>query len=243
MGLCGFRLFLSDMKQILLPACLFATLLSNAQTPKKTPKPAPRPALKTKKDSASYAIGVSIATFYNEQGLTGLNAAAIAQAVMDVQGKKKTALTDYQANTILLDYMNGIQEAKSKPNREAGERFLLENRKKPGIKITSTGLQYEILVEGSGPRPTAADTVVTHYAGTLLDGTEFDNSYKRGEPITIPVSGVIKGWTEALQLMPVGSKYRLYIPQDLGYGIHESGTIPGGSVLVFDVELLRIVGK
>jgi FKBP-type peptidyl-prolyl cis-trans isomerase len=246
MALCRFRLFLSDMKQILLPAGLFLTLLTAAQPPKKskTPvKPAPKSALRNLKDSASYAIGVSIATFYNEQGLTGLNPAAIAQAVSDVQGRKKTALTEYEANTILLDYMNRIQEAKAKPNKEAGERFLLENRKKAGVKITSTGLQYEVLVEGTGPRPTATDTVVTHYAGTLIDGTEFDNSYKRGEPITIPVSGVIKGWTEALQLMPVGSKYRLYIPQELGYGIHESGAIPGGSVLLFDVELVRIVGK
>lgn len=206
-------------------------------------KPKPAAILRTAIDSASYAIGVSMATFYNEQGLKGINPQLVAKAIADVQGAKKTALSEFQANTILMDHMNRIQEAKAKPNITAGEKFLSENRTKPGIKTTASGLQYQVLTQGAGAVPTENDTVVVHYAGNLLNGEEFDNSYKRGEPVSLAVTGVIKGWTEALLLMPVGSKYRLYIPHHLGYGIHESGAIPGGSVLVFDVELISIQGK
>ncbi|MDQ3846406.1 MAG: FKBP-type peptidyl-prolyl cis-trans isomerase, partial [Bacteroidota bacterium] len=134
-------------------------------------------------------------------------------------------------------------EAKSKPNIEAGKQFLETNKTKAGVQTTPSGLQYEVVVQGSGAKPTINDTVVCHYAGRLIDGTEFDNSYKRGEPATFPVSGVIKGWTEALQLMPVGSKYKLYIPYNLAYGTNEAGPIPPGSLLIFDVELLKINGK
>lgn len=234
------------MKRIILALCVALSTAVAAQ-PKK-PKPAAKavPAslpLKTVADSVSYAIGVSIATFYNEQGIKNLNPKVIERAVNDVQTGKKTALSEYDANTVLMDYMNRLQEAKARPQMIAGEKFLAENRKKPGVKTTASGLQYEVLQEGTGPKPTANDTVTTHYAGTLLSGEEFDNSYKRGEPITFVASSVIKGWTEALQLMPVGSKFRLYIPYSLGYGIHESGAIPGGSVLVFDVELISIKGK
>jgi FKBP-type peptidyl-prolyl cis-trans isomerase FklB len=233
------------MKYQLLPCAIIISLASMAQ-PAKTktlPKTPPATTLRTTIDSASYAIGISIATFYNEQGLKGINPQVVAKAISDVQGKKKTSLSEYEANTILMDYMNRIQESKAKPNIVAGEKFLEQNKTKPGVTITGSGLQYEIIAQGLGPKPMETDTVVAHYAGSLLSGEEFDNSYKRGEPITFAVTGVIKGWTEALQIMPVGSKYRLYIPHNLGYGIHESGAIPGGSVLVFDVELLSIKGK
>ncbi|MBD0293730.1 MAG: FKBP-type peptidyl-prolyl cis-trans isomerase, partial [Flavisolibacter sp.] len=146
-------------------------------------------------------------------------------------------------NSVMMRYMRRAQEEKSKQNIEAGKQFLETNKTKAGVQTTPSGLQYEVVVQGTGAKPTINDTVVCHYAGRLINGTEFDNSYKRGEPATFPVSGVIKGWTEALQLMPVGSKYKLYIPYNLAYGTNEAGPIPPGSLLIFDVELLKINGK
>jgi FKBP-type peptidyl-prolyl cis-trans isomerase len=126
---------------------------------------------------------------------------------------------------------------------EAGEKFLAENKKKSGVKTTASGLQYEVIRQGDGIRPTAADTVEVNYAGTLIDGFEFDNSYKRGQSISFPLNGVIRGWTEGLQLMTAGSKYKFYVPQQLGYGMNDMGSIPGGSVLVFEIELLNVKKK
>ena len=148
-----------------------------------------------------------------------------------------------QANNVLMNYMNRLQEVKVKPAIQAGENFLTANKKKTGVMTTPSGLQYEVITQGTGPKPIASDSVTCNYKGSLLNGTEFDNSYSRGEPVTFAVSGVIRGWTEALQLMPVGSKYRLYVPHQLAYGISDNGPIPGGSILVFDIELLKIVGK
>lgn len=199
--------------------------------------------LKNINDSASYAIGVSVANFYAQQGISKLNASVVAKAINDVMISKKALMTDAQCNTVMMAYMNSAQETKAKPNIAAGEKFLAANKVKPGIKTTASGLQYEVIVQGTGPKPTATDSVTCHYKGTLINGTEFDNSYSRGEPITFPVSGVIKGWTEALQLMNEGSKYRLYIPQELAYGPNEVGNIPAGSVLLFDVELIKVTGK
>jgi FKBP-type peptidyl-prolyl cis-trans isomerase FklB len=128
--------------------------------------------------------------------------------------------------------------------KEAGIKFLEENKKRPGVITLPDGLQYEILTKGTGPVPKATDTVQANYMGTLINGEEFDNSYKRGQPLTIPVSGVIRGWTEALEMMPVGSKWKLFIPSDLGYGDRGAGgAIPGGSALIFEIELLNIVNK
>jgi len=142
-----------------------------------------------------------------------------------------------------MSYINTIQREKSKGVIVAGEKFLAENKKRPEVKTTASGLQYEVIKEGNGIRPTEDDSVTCHYAGTLLNGTEFDNSYKRGEPITFNLRGVIPGWTEGLQHMTIGSKYKLYIPYQLGYGIQGSGPIPGGAVLIFDVELLDVKKK
>lgn len=133
-----------------------------------------------------------------------------------------------------------VQAVSSKPNIEAGQKFLAQNKTKAGVKTTASGLQYEVITEGTGPKPTATETVEVNYMGTLLDGTEFDNSYKRGQPISFPLNRVIAGWTEGLQLMPVGSKFKFYIPYNLGYGLNGNGAIPGGSTLVFEVELLSI---
>ena len=136
--------------------------------------------------------------------------------------------------------MSKMQAEKSQPAIASGEKFLAKNKLKGGVKTTASGLQYEVIKEGTGARPTTTDSVTCHYKGTLLDGKVFDNSYDRGQPITFPLGGVIKGWTEGLQLMTVGSKYKFYIPYTLGYGASDYGPIPGGSMLTFEVELLGI---
>ena len=136
-----------------------------------------------------------------------------------------------------------MQEAKIKPNIEEGRKFLAQNKLKPGVITTASGLQYEVIREGTGIKPAAVDTFVCHYRGTLLNGTEFDASYNRNQPLVMGVSQVIRGWTEGLQLMPVGSKYKFYIPYDLAYGTNDQGPIPGGSLLVFEVELLDVKKK
>lgn len=196
-----------------------------------TPKP-----LKNLTDSASYALGLSVANFYKQQGIKNLNTALIAKAIGDVQGGRTALLNEEEANEVIMFFVQpGLKE-----NITEGKAFLAQNKAKAGVKTTASGLQYEVLKEGSGAKPRAIDTVVVNYAGTLTNGTEFDNSYKRGQPIEFPLNGVIKGWTEGLQLMPVGSKYRFFIPYSLGYGLNGSGQIPGGAPLIFEVELLNI---
>jgi FKBP-type peptidyl-prolyl cis-trans isomerase FklB len=206
-------------------------------TPVKTTQSAS--SLKNLNDSVSYAVGMSVAKFYAQQGIKNLNATVVAKAINDVFAKKPELLTDEQANMCVMRYLN--------PNLfktiEEGEKFLAQNKTKQGIKTTTSGLQYEVIKEGNGPKPKATDTVEVNYLGTLINGTEFDNSYKRGSSISFPLNGVIRGWTEALQLMPVGSKYKLYIPYQLAYGMNDMGSIPGGSTLIFEVELLGIKGK
>jgi FKBP-type peptidyl-prolyl cis-trans isomerase FklB len=163
----------------------------------------------------------------------------------------KTVMTDMEAHNTL---MQAQQEAKKKidetrqasmePNKKAGDAFLAANKTKEGVVTLPSGLQYKILKEGTGPKPTPADSVVCNYRGTLIDGKEFDSSYKRGQPATFPVGQVIKGWTEALQLMPVGSKWQLFVPADLAYGDRGAGADIGpGSTLIFEVELISIKGK
>ena len=206
----------------------------------KNTKPVAAQPLKNANDSVSYAIGVLVASYYkNQQGITKLNSSLVAKAVNDVYANKKPLLNDNQCNMAIITYTTPDLGKTMK----AGEAFLVENKKRPEIKTTASGLQYEVLSQGTGSKPSAVDTFTAHYRGTLIDGTEFDNSYKRGEPLTLPVGSVISGWTEGLQLMSTGSKYRFYIPHQLGYGVNTTGSIPGGSVLVFEVELLRVNGK
>ena len=205
-------------------------------------KPATQQAgLKTLNDSASYAIGVSVASFYKQQGITNLNSTLVTKAINDILGGKKTLLDEEACNAVVTKLMNQKQEAKSKPTIEAGTAFLAKNKTRSEVKTTASGLQYEVITEGTGIKPLATDSVTVNYKGTLIDGTEFDNSYTRGEPITFPLNRVIPGWTEGVQLMSVGSKYKFYIPHTLGYGIHGAGnTIPGGAVLIFEVDLLDV---
>jgi FKBP-type peptidyl-prolyl cis-trans isomerase FklB len=232
------------MKKVLFAALSLSVIAVHAQkpTPKKT-SPTSTTTLKTLNDSASYAIGLSVANFYAQQGITSINTGLLLKAINDVNAKKTTLLTEQQTNDVMMRYMEIAQASKSKPVVTAGENFLAANKKRPGVKTTASGLQYEVIKEGTGIKPKATDTVVVNYLGTLIDGTEFDNSYKRGAPIDFPANRVIQGWTEALQLMPVGSKYKLFIPYQLAYGIHGNGPIPGGAALIFEVELLGIKGK
>lgn len=215
-----------------------------------TKTPAAPLALKTSKEKASYAIGLNIGKSLQRDSVD-VDAAILARGLKDGLAGGKVLLTDDEvkaALTTLQSDMRKKQEEKIQivggTNKKAGEEFLAANKAKDGVVVLPSGLQYKILKEGTGPKPAPADSVVVNYKGTLINNAEFDSSYKRGEPATIPVSGVIKGWTEALQLMPVGSKWELYIPSDLAYGPRgPSAEIGPNSTLVFEVELLSIQPK
>ncbi len=197
--------------------------------------------LKTELDSVSYGIGVNIGKSLASQGMEALNTDAIAQAMSDVLGGSELKMTEEECMQIVTGYMQAAEAQKSQGVIEEGKKFLEENGKRSSVVTLSSGLQYEIMTEGNGPKPVATDKVKTHYHGTLLNGDVFDSSVDRGEPISFPVNGVIKGWTEALQLMPVGSKWKLFIPYDLAYGERGAGAQIGPfSTLIFEVELIDI---
>jgi len=204
------------------------------------------PPLKDAKEKASYSIGASIGKNFKNQG-ADLNLETVFQGMKDAVEGKKSLLTDQEIQETMMSFSSQMrakaqekQKEAGEKNRKEGEAFLAENKKKDGVKTTPSGLQYKVITMGAGPKPTTNDTVVTHYRGTLTDGTEFDSSYKRGEPATFPVTGVIKGWTEALQLMPVGSKWQLFIPSEIAYGPNGRPSIPPSSTLLFDLELISI---
>ena len=190
--------------------------------------------------AVSYCIGLSVADSLLQQDLGGIDPTVMAEAISDVFQGKTMKYSPDQANEIIQKYVQDIAASKFEVYKKEGEEFLAENAKKEGVTTTASGLQYEVVELGTGAKPKSTDTVNVHYHGTLIDGTVFDSSVTRGIPATFGVHQVIKGWTEALQLMPVGSKYRLYIPEDLAYGAHPH---PGGAIkpfmtLIFDVELL-----
>ena len=192
--------------------------------------------------AVSYCIVLSVADSLAQQELDGIDPQVMAEAIADVFQGRTPKFSPEQANQVIQQYLQDVMASKFEVYKKEGEEFLADNAKKEGIHTTASGLQYEIVEEGTGVKPTANDTVKVHYHGTLIDGTVFDSSISRGLPATFGVHQVIKGWTEALQLMPVGAKYRLYIPQDLAYGAHPH---PGGAIkpymaLIFDVELLGI---
>lgn len=203
-------------------------------------KTAPAPALKNITDSASYAIGMSVANFYKQQGIKHINGSLVTKAVNDIMSGKKPLFDETVANNVMNAYMSRMQEEKSKSKIDSGKAFLAKNKLRKGVITTASGLQYEILTQGTGPKPTMVDSFVVHYKGTLIDGTPFDDSYSRGQPLTMGLNQVVAGWQEGLQLMNVGSKFKLWIPHTLGYGAFDYGPIPGGSVLVFEMELLDI---
>jgi FKBP-type peptidyl-prolyl cis-trans isomerase FklB len=213
-------------------------------------KPATPLVLKTQKDKFSYALGMKMGENLHKQSVP-VDSAILARGLRDALAGGKTQLTDDEAQAALGAVQNDLRkkqqekmEAASAANKKVGDAFLAANKAKEGVVTLPSGLQYKILTAGTGPKPTATDSVVCNYRGTLIDGKEFDSSYKRGEPVTFTVNGVIKGWTEALQLMPVGSKWQLFIPADLAYGDRGAGADIGpGSTLIFEVELLSIADK
>jgi FKBP-type peptidyl-prolyl cis-trans isomerase FklB len=211
-------------------------------------------ALKTQKEKFSYAVGMNtgqrMAESFKKQSVP-YDPAIIARGLKDGLAGSKTLLTDDEARAAIKAVQEEVgkaQQAKLQEegavNKKQGDAFLAANKGKEGVVTLPSGLQYKIIKAGSGPKPTVNDTVVCNYKGTLIDGKEFDSSYKRGQPATFPVGGVIKGWTEALQLMPVGSKWQLFIPSDLAYGDRGAGADIGpDSTLVFEVELMSIEAK
>jgi FKBP-type peptidyl-prolyl cis-trans isomerase FklB len=207
--------------------------------------------LKTQKEKASYAIGMNIGKNLKRDSVE-IDPAVLSRGLRDALAGNKLLLTDDEAKaalTALQAEVRATEEAKLKAvaleNKRAGDAFLAANKTKEGVVTLPSGLEYKIIKAGTGPKPTADDTVLCHYRGTLVDNTEFDSSYKRNEPLKIPVGGVIKGWTEAIQLMPVGSKWQLFIPSDLAYGERGAPGSPIGpnSTLIFEVELISIEPK
>jgi FKBP-type peptidyl-prolyl cis-trans isomerase FklB len=205
------------------------------------------PALKTEKDKLSYAMGMDLGAQLKTAGVD-LDAAVFAEGLKAALAGTKTVLTPDEARALIAELQKSLATKQAAAARVAGEKnkaegeaFLAANKAKPGVITLPSGLQYKILVAGTGKTPTATDTVVCHYRGTLIDGKEFDSSYKRGEPAAFPVGKVIKGFSEALQLMPVGSKWQVFIPSNLGYAERGSGADIGpNATLIFELELIAI---
>ncbi|MBM3328207.1 MAG: FKBP-type peptidyl-prolyl cis-trans isomerase [Calditrichaeota bacterium] len=228
------------MRRTIIIACglVFAGCQGNAQEKVK---------LDTQADKVSYSIGIDIGRSFKMQGIE-INTAAFLQGLKDgIEGSGQMLSDEQMSQTMQQfqsDMMNKVADA-DKPaadqNQKEGEMFLAENGKRPGVVTTASGLQYEVITEGTGDRPTAESYVTVHYRGTLIDGKEFDSSYKRGEPTSFPLSGVIAGWTEGLQLMKVGSKYKFFIPPNLAYGPRGAGSDIGpNATLIFEVELIGL---
>jgi FKBP-type peptidyl-prolyl cis-trans isomerase len=216
-----------------------------------TKRPATPPApLKTPKEKASYAIGENIGKGLQKDGVD-VDAASLARGIRDAMAGNRPLLTDEEAKAALTALANEVhakQQAKMElvgaANKKEGDAFLAANKTKDGVVTLPSGLQYKIEKEGNGPKPAPGDKVTCNYSGTLIDGKEFDSSYKRGQPVTFSVGEIIKGWNEALQLMPVGSKWQLFVPPDLAYGDRGAGQDIGpNSTLIFEVELLSIAPK
>ena len=193
-------------------------------------------------DKISYALGMVIGHNLKSMNVGQISSADFAQAVADILDGKQPAMADAEAQQLVQKHLQECQENQGKAVREAGEAFLAENAKKDGVVVLPSGLQYTVLREGTLRKPKATDSVECHYEGRLIDGTVFDSSYKRGQSATFPLNGVIAGWTEGLQLMGEGSKFRFFIPYHLAYGERGAGaSIPPYAALVFDVELLEVI--
>jgi FKBP-type peptidyl-prolyl cis-trans isomerase FklB len=220
---------------------------SGQSTAAKTPAPL---TLKTQKEKFSYALGMNIGNGMHRQGVE-IDPNILARGIKDALAGRKSLLTDEEARTVVMQVQNEVRQkqqekaqAAGATNKKDGDEFLAANKTKPGVVTLPSGLQYKVLTQGTGAKPAATDSVVCNYRGTLINGKEFDSSYKGGKPLTFPVDGVIKGWTEALQLMPVGSKWQLFIPPDLAYGERGAGADIGpDTTLIFEVELLSIEKK
>lgn len=199
--------------------------------------------LKDLNDKVSYAVGLNVGASFKKQGQT-LNPQAVLAGITDAQTGKPPALSEQEMKETMETWSKQMEEKQKvagDKNSTEGKKFLEDNKKKEGVKTTASGLQYKVVKEGTGAQPKESDTVTVNYRGTLINGTEFDSSYKRNQPATFPVNGVIKGWTEALQLMKVGAKYQLFIPSELAYGARAMGPdIMPNSTLIFEVELMDV---
>lgn len=240
-------------KQIAMIAVVVAAVAPvSAQTKKPVAKPSATPAakkavpaapvLKNATDSFSYAAGMSIALSMKQQGVTDINAAIMQKAIDDNLQSKPTLMSEEQANLTLQQKLQQFAMKKIEVEKEKGMAFCSQNKTRPGVTVLPNGLQYEVVKAGdpNGIKPAAADTVVVDYKGTLLDGTKFDASYDRGEPATFCLNQVIRGWTEILQEMTPGAKWKVTIPSDLAYGDRGAGAIPPGATLQFDIELHEV---
>ncbi|MGB0167079.1 MAG: FKBP-type peptidyl-prolyl cis-trans isomerase [Luteibaculum sp.] len=198
--------------------------------------------INTDAEKFSYSLGMDIGQNVKDSEFDSLQVELLLNGIRDVINEGEPKFTLEESQQFVRDYLTKLQDQKSQANLDKGEQYLAENAKREGVVTLESGLQYEIMKEGNGPKPSATDQVKTHYHGTLIDGTVFDSSVDRGEPATFPVNRVIPGWTEALQLMPVGSKWKLYIPSELAYGERGTrGAIGPNETLIFEVELLEIV--
>jgi FKBP-type peptidyl-prolyl cis-trans isomerase FklB len=223
---------------------------STAKKPATTAKSAAPLTLKTQKEKFSYALGMRMGANLKKQDVP-VDSSIMARGLRDGLMGNKSLLTDQEAQDAITAQQKVMQEKQqavmgkeAEANKKEGEAFLTANKSKEGVVALPDGMEYKILQKGEGPKPTASDTVTVNYRGTLINGTEFDSSYKRGQPVTFPLNGVIKGWTEGLQLMPVGSKWQLFIPSELAYGDRGAGAnIAPGSTLIFEVELISIGAK
>lgn len=217
------------------------TTANQATTKTTTANPVQSVTLKSEKDSLAYSLGVNIGTAFKEQGIADINQEAFFKAIKETLAGKNS-LSNEEAGAVIGSYFQKEFEKKNLVYKEEGEKFLSENKTKEGVVTTPSGLQYKIEKAGTGEKPAASDQVKVHYHGTLVNGTVFDSSVDRGEPIELRVNGVIQGWQEVLQLMPAGSKWKVFIPYELAYGERGSGpVIPPMSALIFDIELLEII--
>jgi FKBP-type peptidyl-prolyl cis-trans isomerase len=248
----------SNMKKTICTLLIAAAATSGfSQTSKKT-VPAKKPTaaktvnktpvkalvVKNTLDSASYALGLGTASRMKEGGITTLNFELLVQGFKDAFASKTPLIEKGKAEQAVNNFMSDISKAKYAVQLNEGITFLENNKKQAGIQVTASGLQYQVITKGAGISPKVTDTVLVHYKGSLLNGTEFDSSYKRNEPISFPLNGVIPGWTEGVQLMQPGAKYKFFIPYQLAYGERGAGhDIPPYSTLIFEVELLKVNGK
>ncbi len=234
-------------KTILTLSIATLAFASNAQTTKPAAKKpaattqATSPKPMTALDSASYSFGLKVAMGLKSDGVSKLNYSLLSKAMEDVFNDRPLTITDAESGAAISSFLERASKVKFSAVEAEGNKFLEENKKNPKVTTLPSGLQYEVLTQGTGAKPQATDTVTVNYKGSLTNGKQFDSSYDRGEPITLPLNNVIPGWTEGVQLMPVGSKYRFYIPYQLGYGERGAGQdIPPYSTLIFDIELMKI---
>lgn len=236
---------------LMLPFCALAL---NAQTKAKTTtvkkttttvkKAVPAVVFKSTLDSASYAFGNTMATSMKNDGLNSLNYELLIKGLKDAFGNATPLISKEKSQTAINNLFVSVSKQKFAPTIAEGKAFLEKNKSQPGIQVTPSGIQYQVINRGTGIRPKATDTVLVNYKGTLLNGKQFDSSYDRNEPLSLPLNGVIAGWTEGVQLMQTGSKYKFFIPYHLAYGERGAGAdIPPYSTLIFEIELLKVNGK